>query len=49
MERLMRLTDQVKPISYLNRENAQITKNLTESGEPIIITQNGEARLVASL
>ncbi|AQH00749.1 type II toxin-antitoxin system Phd/YefM family antitoxin [Caballeronia cordobensis] len=42
----MHLADHVKPISYLKSEAAQIVKDLTESGEPLIITQNGEAKLV---
>jgi prevent-host-death family protein len=42
----MLITDHVKPISYLKSEAAQIVKDLTESGEPLIITQNGEAKLV---
>lgn len=42
----MRITDHIKPISYLKSEAAQIVKDLTESGEPLIITQNGEAKLV---
>jgi prevent-host-death family protein len=42
----MRISDHVKPISYLKSEAAQIVKDLTESGEPLIITQNGEAKLV---
>ncbi|WP_432262443.1 type II toxin-antitoxin system Phd/YefM family antitoxin [Cupriavidus sp. TMH.W2] len=42
----MRIAGHVKPISYLKSEAAQIVKDLTESGEPLIITQNGEAKLV---
>ncbi|MDR5784662.1 type II toxin-antitoxin system Phd/YefM family antitoxin [Caballeronia sp. LZ065] len=42
----MHLADHVKPISYLKSEAAQIVKDLTESGEPLVITQNGEAKLV---
>ncbi|APA90540.1 prevent-host-death family protein [Paraburkholderia sp. UCT70] len=42
----MHLADHVKPISYLKSEAAQIVKDLTDSGEPLIITQNGEAKLV---
>ncbi|WP_176060166.1 type II toxin-antitoxin system Phd/YefM family antitoxin [Paraburkholderia sp. BCC1876] len=42
----MRLTDHVKPISYLKSDAAQIVKDLTASGEPLLITQNGEAKLV---
>ncbi|TXC88895.1 type II toxin-antitoxin system Phd/YefM family antitoxin [Paraburkholderia azotifigens] len=36
----------MKPISYLKSEAAQIVKDLAESGEPLIITQNGEPMLV---
>ncbi|WP_250494716.1 type II toxin-antitoxin system Phd/YefM family antitoxin [Caballeronia sp. GAWG1-1] len=42
----MHIADHVKPISYLKSEAAQIVKDLAESGEPLIITQNGEAKLV---
>jgi prevent-host-death family protein len=42
----MHITDHVKPISYLKSEAAQIVKDLADSGEPLIITQNGEAKLV---
>ncbi|MFM0674483.1 type II toxin-antitoxin system Phd/YefM family antitoxin [Paraburkholderia sediminicola] len=42
----MRLTDHVKPISYLKSDAAQIVRDLTASGEPLLITQNGEAKLV---
>lgn len=42
----MRLTDRVKPISYLKAEAAQIVKDLEDTGEPLVITQNGEAKLI---
>ncbi|MGN6316902.1 type II toxin-antitoxin system Phd/YefM family antitoxin [Trinickia sp.] len=42
----MRLTERVKPISYLKAEAAQIVKDLEDTGEPLVITQNGEAKLV---
>jgi PHD/YefM family antitoxin component YafN of YafNO toxin-antitoxin module len=42
----MKLADYVKPISYLNSDAAQIVKILTASGEPMLITQKGEAKLV---
>ena len=42
----MKLSSQIKPISYLKSHTAEIVKNLTESREPLIITQNGEAKLV---
>lgn len=40
------LTAQVKPISYLKSHAATIANDIAESGEPMLITQNGEARLV---
>jgi len=42
----MKLSSQIKPISYLKSHAAEIVKNLTESREPLVITQNGEAKLV---
>jgi len=42
----MKLSSQIKPISYLKSHTAEIVKTLTESREPLIITQNGEAKLV---
>jgi prevent-host-death family protein len=43
---LMKLSTHIKPISYLKSHTAQIVKELTESREPMVITQNGEATLV---
>ncbi|MNW01861.1 type II toxin-antitoxin system [compost metagenome] len=42
----MKLSSQIKPISYLKSHTAEIVKQLTESREPLVITQNGEAKLV---
>lgn len=42
----MRLSRQIKPISYLKAHAADIVRNLGERGEPLIITQNGEAKVV---
>ena len=42
----MKLSTQVKPISYLKSHAAEIIKNISESREPMLITQNGEAKLV---
>jgi len=42
----MKLSTQIKPISYLKSHTAQIVKELSESREPMVITQNGEATLV---
>lgn len=42
----MKLSTQVRPISYLKSHAAEIVKNISESREPLLITQNGEAKLV---
>ena len=42
----MKLSSQVKPISYLKAHAAEIVRNLAEQQEPIVITQNGEAKVV---
>ncbi|WP_422467071.1 type II toxin-antitoxin system Phd/YefM family antitoxin [Endozoicomonas sp. ALC013] len=42
----MKLSQQVKPISYLKANAAEVLKQLQESREPLVITQNGEAKAV---
>jgi prevent-host-death family protein len=42
----MRYSTQVKPISYLKSNAAEVLRTLAEQREPMIITQNGEARAV---
>ncbi|CAB3779939.1 type II toxin-antitoxin system Phd/YefM family antitoxin [Pararobbsia alpina] len=42
----MKLSTQVKPISYLKSHAAQIVDEISESRQPLLITQNGEAKLV---
>lgn len=42
----MKLSSQIKPISYLKAHAAEIVRNLGEQREPLIITQNGEAKAV---
>lgn len=42
----MKYSTQVKPISYLKSHAAEIVRDLTECREPMLITQNGEAKLV---
>ncbi|GAB4399498.1 MAG: type II toxin-antitoxin system Phd/YefM family antitoxin [Rhodoferax sp.] len=42
----MKLSTQIKPISYLKSHAAQIVTELTQSRQPLVITQNGEATLV---
>lgn len=42
----MKLSRQIKPISYLKAHVAEIVRSLGEHGEPLVITQNGEAKVV---
>ncbi|MCC5887421.1 MAG: type II toxin-antitoxin system Phd/YefM family antitoxin [Gammaproteobacteria bacterium] len=42
----MRYSSRVKPISYLKANAAEVLKNLGEQREPLVITQNGEAKAV---
>ena len=39
-------TDQIKPISYLKAHAAEVIRNLSTRMEPLVITQNGEAKAV---
>ena len=42
----MKLSKQIKPISYLKAHAAEIVRNLSKQQEPLIITQNGKAKVV---
>lgn len=42
----MKLSDQIKPISYLKAHAAEVVRNLSTQMEPLVITQNGEAKAV---
>lgn len=42
----MKYSTQIRPISYLKANAAQIVHELTESREPMIVTTNGQASLV---
>ena len=42
----MKLSSQIKPISYLKAHAAEIIRNMGDQGAPLIITQNGEAKVV---
>jgi prevent-host-death family protein len=42
----MKYSTRVKPISYLKSNTAEVLKAVTEHREPMLITQNGEAKLV---
>ena len=43
---MMKLSLQIKPISYLKAHAADIVRQLSEQKQPLIITQNGEAKIV---
>lgn len=42
----MSLANQIKPISYLKASTADAVRTVMETGKPLFITQNGEARIV---
>jgi prevent-host-death family protein len=42
----MKLSGRIKPISFLKAHAAEIVRNLSEQREPLVITQNGEAKVV---
>lgn len=42
----MRYSTQIKPISYLKANAAEVLEELQKQRRPLIITQNGEAKAV---
>ena len=42
----MRYSTRIKPISYLKANAAEVLADLNECREPLVITQNGEAKAV---
>jgi prevent-host-death family protein len=46
MEDIMRYSMQIKPISYLKANAADVLQELQQHRKPLIITQNGEAKAV---
>ena len=42
----MNLSDRIKPISYLKAHASEIVRNMGKQHEPMIITQNGKAKVV---
>jgi prevent-host-death family protein len=42
----MKYSTRIRPISYLKANAADIVRRLTDEREPLVITQNGEAKLV---
>ena len=42
----MKLFNHIKSISYLKAHASEIVRTLGDQGEPLVITQNGEAKVV---
>lgn len=42
----MSLAEQIRPITYLKSSAAELVKEFVTNPEPVIITQNGEAKMV---
>jgi prevent-host-death family protein len=42
----MKLSSQIKPISYLKAHAAEIVRNMGDQRTPLVITQIGEAKIV---
>ena len=42
----MKLSSRIHPISYLKSHAAEIVKGFEDNRSPLIITQNGEAKMV---
>ena len=42
----MRLSGRIKPISFVKANASELLRSLADSAEPMIITQNGEAKAV---
>lgn len=42
----MKLSEQVKPISYLKAHAPEVIRDLAENQQPVIITLHGEAKAV---
>jgi len=42
----MRYSSQIKSVSYLKANAAEVLQELTEQRQPLVITQNGEAKAV---
>lgn len=46
MDVAMKFSTQIKPITYLKANAADVIRELTEHRKPLVITQNGEAKAV---
>jgi prevent-host-death family protein len=43
---MLNLAEDIKPISYVKSHTADVMKQIEEKNNPIVITQNGEAKAV---
>ena len=42
----MLLSDSVKPISYVKAHAAEIIRRITQDGQPVVVTLNGQAKVI---
>lgn len=42
----MKLTEDIKPITYMKTRSSELLKTVREHKRPVVITQNGEAKAV---
>lgn len=42
----MKPSEDIKPVTYMKTRSAELIKRVTQKGRPIVITQNGEAKVV---
>ena len=43
---MINLVEDIRPISYVKSHTAEILKQVNEKNNPVVITQNGEAKAV---
>jgi prevent-host-death family protein len=43
---LMKISEDIRPVTYLKSKAADMLRQINETHRPVIITQNGEARAV---
>ena len=43
---MLNLAEDIKPISYIKSNTAKILRQIKEKNNPVVITQNGEAKAV---
>ena len=43
---MINLVEDIKPVSYVKSHTAEVMRQLEEKSNPLVITQNGEARAV---